>query len=91
MVAAICAAPLALTTAGVFPGASVTCYPGLEEKVGGKGGHFTVLNDHNVVVSAEGKLVTSRGPGTACEFALKLVELLCSPEIAKKVQHDLLL
>lgn len=90
MVAAICAAPLALTTAGVFSSAEVTCYPGLEDKVGGNG-HFSVLKDQNVVVSGNGKLITSRGPGTACEFALKIVEVLKGSEIARKVQSDLLL
>jgi len=31
-------------------------------------------------VVVDGKLVTSRGPGTTFEFALKLVELLVSKE-----------
>ena len=66
---AICAAPIALAAAGVHRGKRVTCYPGFEDKLEG-GTHVA----ERVVV--DGTVVTSRGPGTALEFALTLVELL---------------
>ena len=67
--AAICAAPSVLATAGLLDGKRATCYP-------------TCLDDFpNVILQAaavveDGKLITSRGPGTAMDFALTLVERL---------------
>ncbi|HCI52086.1 MAG TPA: DJ-1 family protein [Gallionella sp.] len=75
-VAAICAAPMVLAAAGLLDGKRATCYP-------------TCLNDYpNVLVQAsaiveDGKLITSRGPGTAMDFALLLVERL-----AGKLKRD---
>jgi 4-methyl-5(b-hydroxyethyl)-thiazole monophosphate biosynthesis len=66
---AVCAAPIALAAAGVHRGKRITCYPGFEEQQAGG----TVVEDRVVV---DGTLVTSRGPGTALEFALALVEVL---------------
>jgi 4-methyl-5(b-hydroxyethyl)-thiazole monophosphate biosynthesis len=66
---AVCAAPIALAAAGVHRGKRVTCYPGFEDQLAGG----TVVADRVVV---DGTLVTSRGPGTAVEFALELVALL---------------
>ena len=42
-------------------------------------------------VVVDGKLVTSRGPGTAFEFALKLVELLASKDTKEKIMPGMLL
>ena len=67
--AAICAAPIALAAAGLHRGKRVTCFPGFEDRLDGA----TPVADPVVV---DGTLVTSRGPGTALEFALTLVELL---------------
>ncbi len=64
--AAICAAPWALATAGVHAGRTVTCYPGFQDKLAGG----TFVEDRVVV---DGPVITSRGPGTALEFALTLV------------------
>ena len=47
-------------------------------------------SDERVVVASEGKLVTSRGPGTAIEFGLKLIELLVSKEKAMEVAKPML-
>ena len=66
---AICAGPMALASAGVHRGKRVTCYPGFEDKL--EGG--TPVAERVVI---DGTVVTSRGPGTALEFALALVELL---------------
>ena len=44
-----------------------------------------------VVVDDEWRCVTSRGPGTAIEFALKLVELVQGPEAALAVAAPMVL
>ncbi|MBN2342713.1 MAG: DJ-1/PfpI family protein [Deltaproteobacteria bacterium] len=82
-VAAICAAPAALTRAGLLEHRKATIYPGCEKNL--PDGSF--VPDRVVV---EEKIITSRGPGTAMEFALTLVSLLVGEEIAKKVAGALL-
>lgn len=69
-VAAICAAPMALHAAGVLSGKRATSYPGVLDRLPGT---HTYSTDAVVI---DGKVVTSRGPGTAMDFALALVELL---------------
>lgn len=69
-VSAICAAPIALHAAGLTEGKKATSYPGFLDKL--PGSHAYVKD----AVVVDGKLVTSRGPGTAMDFALQLVELL---------------
>ncbi|NLY03823.1 MAG: DJ-1/PfpI family protein [Campylobacter sp.] len=67
--AAICAAPWGLSTAGVLKD-SYTCYPGFESQVAQSG----YKDDQNVVIDQN--IITSRGPATAMEFALNLVKIL---------------
>lgn len=70
-VAAICAAPRVLAVAGLLDGRQATSYPGALEAAD----HPSVtLVDAPVVV--DGTVVTSRGPGTAMDFALALIEIL---------------
>lgn len=76
---AICAAPTVLAKAGVISRTPVTCYPGFEAKLG----DAEVRSEARVVKS--GKVITSRGPGTALEFSLAIVEELCGAEKAKDV------
>ena len=66
LVAAICAAPIALEAAGVISGRRVTCYPGVE---GDLKSAAEVLAEPAVT---DGKLVTGRGPGAALEFGFAL-------------------
>jgi 4-methyl-5(b-hydroxyethyl)-thiazole monophosphate biosynthesis len=84
-VAAICAAPaLALARSGVLEGKRATCYPGLEKHFGAG----VTRADERVVV--DGKVVTSRGPGTALEFSLTLVEQLVSKQKADELRKGML-
>lgn len=83
-IAAICAAPYALKTAGVLK-KSYTCYPGFQEKIAQEG-----YNANDKVIQ-DGNVTTSQGPSTAMLFALSLVEQLCSREIALQLKKDLLL
>ena len=65
-VAAICAAPMVLAAAGVLEGRRATSYPGFLDGVRG----VTFVEDAVVV---DRGVITSRGPGTALDFALELV------------------
>ena len=85
LVGAICAAPaLALAPAGVLDGRKATCYPGFERSFS-KAITFT---EERVVV--DGNIVTSRGPGSALEFSLQLVEQLAGKEKAERLRQALL-
>lgn len=82
-VGAICAGPLALARAGLLDGHAYTCYPGLQKEIpSGK------WKDARVVV--DGKLVTSQGPGTCIEFALKLVDLIEGTPASQAVAEGML-
>lgn len=82
--AAICAAPIALAQAGLLAGKKATSYPGFIDKLG--------LPDTAYVQDAvvvDGRVVTSRGPGTAMDFALELVALLVGQAKREQVEIGL--
>lgn len=85
IIAAICAAPaVVLGPLGLLEGKHATCFPGLERR-------FSIdVKACDVTVCVDGKLVTSRGPGTAMEFSLKLAELLTGAQSAVRVGHSML-
>lgn len=72
-VAAICAAPSILGHKGILDGKKATCYAGFETQLGN-----AEISTENVCVCEN--IITSKGPGTSMEFALKLVEVLISKE-----------
>jgi 4-methyl-5(b-hydroxyethyl)-thiazole monophosphate biosynthesis len=78
LVAAICAAPIALGRFGLLQGRDATCYPGFEDQLVGARVHA----DRAVVVDE--RIVTSRGVGTALPFALALVERLVDAATARE-------
>lgn len=84
--AAICAAPTAFKQHGIGAGKSLTSYPGMAEKF--KGTDYKYKDDQDVVV--DGKLVTSRGPGTSFVFGLKLVELLVDKKTSDEIKAAML-
>lgn len=81
-VAAICAAPMVLGALGIVMGRFATIYPGMEEYLVGAD-----LSKEEVCVS--GNVITSRAPGTAIPFALKLVEVLVSESYAEHLKKDI--
>lgn len=83
--AAICAAPTAFLSHSIGLGKKITSYPAFKDQLTGK---YTYL-DESVVV--DGKIVTSRGPGTAFDFGLKLGEILVGAEVTKDAAGKMLL
>jgi len=80
---AICASPaIVLYPLGLLP-PQATCHPSVEDKI-------NKVVKERVVVDAENKCVTSRGPGTAIEFALKLIECLEGAELRQKVETPMI-
>ena len=84
-IGSICAAALALHAAGILEGKKFTCYPGVEQKLPSN------VQPVNEVVVVDGHLITSQGPGTAFEFALKVIAECSSPNAASVVRAGLLL
>lgn len=82
--AALCAAPKVLANAGLLDGRDATCFPGA---VSSEAYPQVRLRDDPVVV--DGKVVTSRGPGTAMDFALTLIELLSGRDRRVEVESKL--
>jgi len=80
--AAICAAPMVLAEAGVLDGKQATSYPGFLDALPG-------VTVSAAVVVQDGKVLTSRGPGTAMDFALALVEVLTGSEKRQQVEAAL--
>jgi len=82
-IAAICAAPTALAAYGITAGRKVTSYPSCQSEM-------EVLQPSSIYVDEtvveDDFLITSRGPGTAVEFALRLVEKLCGEEKAAGIR-----
>lgn len=85
VVAAICAAPLALARHEIGLGETITSHPSVSASLQGA----FVLSDARVVES--GALITSQGPGTSFEFALALVRRLRGPDIERQVAGPLIL
>lgn len=82
--AAICAAPRVLATAGLLDGKHATSFPGALDKFPAK--NMTYLEKAVVI---DGKIITSRGPGTAMDFSLTLIELLLGKEKRDEVEAPL--
>jgi len=82
--AAICAAPKVLADAGLLANKSATSYPGVLENMQVPNMQFV-----DVPVMKDGQVITSRGPGTAMDFALELVNTLAGRETRDKVEAGL--
>ncbi len=83
-VAAICAAPKVLASSGLLAGRRATSYPGVLEAM--------QLPDTRVsgqAVEIDDRIITSRGPGTAMDFALTLIERLAGAATRQRVEDGL--
>ncbi len=83
-IAAICAAPKVLASAGLLKNKEMTSYPASLSGIDVAGMHNT---GKSVVV--DGNIITSRGPGTAMDFALQLIQLLAGDSVSKQVEEGL--
>jgi 4-methyl-5(b-hydroxyethyl)-thiazole monophosphate biosynthesis len=82
--AAICAAPKVLARAGVLDGKRATAFPGSLDPA-----QWPRVQVGNRAVVTDGKVITSRGPGTAMDFALELIGLLAGREKRDQVEAGL--
>jgi 4-methyl-5(b-hydroxyethyl)-thiazole monophosphate biosynthesis len=83
-VAAICCAPSVLLKAGILQGRRATISPSGKALVAA----CATYSEGRVVM--DGKLITSQSPGTAMEFALKLVKVLAGEEKMKQIKAQTL-
>lgn len=82
--AAICAAPRVLANAGLLHDKTATSYPGFLDRM-----ELPGLRVSGAAVVVDGKVITSRGPGTAIDFALELIAALVGPEKRAEVEAAL--
>ncbi|MGM0508544.1 MAG: DJ-1 family glyoxalase III [Fusobacteriota bacterium] len=83
---AICAAPTVFARLGTLMNENAIAFPGQEDVLMRANANIV---DKDVVQS--NKKVTSKGPGTALKFGLKLVEIVKGKEAADKVKKDMLI
>ena len=85
LVAAICASPaVVLGSAGILSGKKTTSAPGFVEQLP-KDADFTGER-----VTVDSNIITSRGAGTAGEFAFAVIEYLEGKEAAEKIKAQTL-
>ena len=81
LLAAICAAPSILGHGGYLRGKRATCYPGFESELEG-----AILCDG---VVTDGNITTACGAGVAVDFALELVRVLVSDDVADSIRRGI--
>ncbi|MCB1920895.1 MAG: DJ-1/PfpI family protein, partial [Candidatus Competibacteraceae bacterium] len=84
-VAAICAAPKVLASAGLLKNREATAYPGILDDQADQAG----IRLSSAAVVRDGTFITSRGPGASMDFALTLIEILCGHETRDTVEAAL--
>jgi 4-methyl-5(b-hydroxyethyl)-thiazole monophosphate biosynthesis len=80
LIACICAAPLLLLEAGLANQIKYTAHPSTSDEL-------SAARNDSVVV--DGNIITSRGAGTATEFALTIVEQLCGLDCAREIAESI--
>ncbi len=81
LVAAICAAPTLLHEMGILNNVKATCYPSMLNKMVN-----AEAVEEDVVIS--GNIITSKGPGTAFDFAYEIISYLKDKESADAVKNS---
>ncbi|MWN90404.1 protein deglycase YajL [Gilliamella sp. Pra-s65] len=85
IVAAICASPaIVLQHHNLFPNANMTGYPTTKEA-------FKNWKADRVYFDEQNKVLTSQGPATSIDFALKIIEVLLGRAKAAEVASQLIL
>jgi 4-methyl-5(b-hydroxyethyl)-thiazole monophosphate biosynthesis len=75
---------MTLAKFGLLNGRTATCYPSFEAAF-----DSSTTHSHERVV-VDGNIVTSRGAGTALEFALRLAAVLAGEDTARAVGDSML-
>ncbi len=85
IIAAICAGPISLETAGIINGKNYTCYPGFNEQM--PSGIY-----QDVLVCQDGHIITGRGPAASFELGYAILEALGidSEPLQKAMQYNYL-
>ncbi|KAF9198328.1 hypothetical protein BGZ49_000875 [Haplosporangium sp. Z 27] len=92
LLAAVCAGPTVLKAAGVAKGAQVTSHPSVREELED---YFQYRDDakgeEGIVIKDErNELLTSRGPGSTFQLALKIVEELRGKDVMESVRAPMM-
>lgn len=83
VIAAICAAPSVFGRMGLLNGKKACCYPGFE-------GYLKGAVVETGSVSRDGNVITSRGVGTAIDFAAEIIKSLLNAETADRVLREII-
>lgn len=85
-IAAICASPaLVFQAHSIALNKKITCYPSFKNELGEQ---YTYVDE---AVVQDGNIITSQGPSTVFQFALKIVENLVGADTAETVAKGILL
>ncbi len=85
LIAAICAAPMVLGSAGILKGKHATIYPDMEEYIEG-----SIYHQEAYVVEHD-NIITASGPAATTYFAFAIAErLVADAEMVKQVKQNML-
>ncbi len=80
LIGAICAAPLLLLDSGLADGLRYACHPAANQELPDGSQEDCVVDE---------QIITSRGAGTATQFALSLVSELCGDAVAESIAESI--
>jgi 4-methyl-5(b-hydroxyethyl)-thiazole monophosphate biosynthesis len=83
LTAALCAAPIVLSEAGILKSRKFTCYPGFEKDI-----PEGICVKESVVT--DGSIITGMGAGPAPLFALEIIKYLTNEETAQKIKEQII-
>jgi DJ-1 family protein len=84
LVAAICAAPIVLSAAGITDNKEVTSYPGFDKEI-----NYKNYNSDKAVV-IDKNVITAQGPAVAILFGYEIVNYLLQDNTAEDVKQAML-
>ena len=84
LVAAICAAPIVLSAAGITDNKEVTSYPGFDKEI-----NYKNYNSEKAVV-IDKNVITAQGPAVAILFGYEIVNYLLQDNTAEDVKQAML-
>lgn len=84
LLAAICAAPKVLAKAGLLENKKATSFPSVLSEL-----KLTDTEISQDAIIRDYNIITSRGPGTAMDFSLYLIEILLGDQVKNKVSQQM--